>query len=457
VSGILAEEEIVVTSTGACLDPDAVIEFVEGRASPALREMVEHHAASCTACRKLLSSLARERASTAPQHAAGDTPPPAGHTRQPLSPAPGKTIGRYIVRGLLGTGGMGSVYVAHDPELGREVAVKLLAPALGDSEACALFEARFRREARALARVAHPNVVAVHDFGTVDDRMFITMELIEGQTVADWCKAERPAARAILDVFVAAGRGLAAAHAAGVVHRDVKPENMMLGKDGRVRVVDFGLARADVDFTLTVAGAVMGTPRYMAPEQHRGEEADERTDQFSFCVALYIALFGESPFRGDDLDSLARSVTTGEPREPPPRRGVPRRIWRALRRGMSAAREDRFPRLDDLLAEIAPARATGWVWRATAIGLCTAVVGAITAVVIAAPSSGARTIPADAGPSAIAAPAHPVPATPPPPADAATSVAVPVDAAATPPTPPSHHVHLRKPVHHVDPPFDRGD
>ena len=445
-------------STATCVDPDAMLDFVEGRASPELRAAVEKHASACTACREVLSSLARERAATA----AGDTPtrllrPVRGSNVDRLSPD--DTIARYIVRGLLGAGGMGAVYVAYDPELGRKVAIKLLAPALGDSDVRATFEARFRREARALAQVTHPNVVAVYDVGRVDDRMFIAMELIEGETLAHWCRSERRTPGAILERFVAAGHGLAAAHAAGIVHRDVKPENIMIGNDGRVRVVDFGLARAELgDVRLTLAGAVMGTPQYMAPEQHRGEEADARTDQFSFCVALYIALFGQVPFGGSDRVSIARAVMAGEPREPPRGRGVPRRIWHALRRGMSTARDDRFATLEELLAQIAPGRSTRRVAVVAAIGLGLAIAGAITAVEIATPPSGARVAPADARSDAAAPPADAAR-----PAGDASQASAPPDAA--PMDAPSpvkvptarHRGHPHKKGHVEDLPADRAD
>ncbi|MCA9705293.1 MAG: serine/threonine protein kinase, partial [Myxococcales bacterium] len=252
----------------------------------------------------------------------------------------GTSLGRYLVLEPLGSGGLGDVYACYDPELDRRVAIKLL-----KTTAAALDRAqlRLKREAQALARLAHPNVVAVHDVGIHDDRVFVAMELVEGQTLRAWLSAEPRSWSEVRDVMVAAGRGLAAAHAAGMVHRDFKPGNMMVGLDGRVRVLDFGLARAvspgsgsdagevpvlppgsaglaagpaglaagaaglaagsagvpgsaGLDVAVTQTGVVLGTPAYMAPEQLTGTTVDGRADQFGFCCTLYEALWGKRPF-----------------------------------------------------------------------------------------------------------------------------------------------------------------
>ncbi|MEA2700290.1 MAG: eukaryotic-like serine/threonine-protein kinase, partial [Myxococcales bacterium] len=311
----------------------------------------------------------------------------------------GARIGRYVVLERVGSGAMGVVYGAYDPELDRKIALKLLLkPRAGAHKPSA--SARLLREAKAMARLAHPNVVAVHDVGLVDDQVFLAMEFLAGGTLRRWLQAEQRSWRQILDVFIAAGRGLAAAHAAGLVHRDFKPENVLLDKDGRPRVVDFGLARdagtgADDDDsasdsgggaaaqavtveampadmaaaaaaaaasvggrtgghleTLTRTGALMGTPAYMAPEQFLGERADERSDQFSFCVALYEALYGERPFAGDDLISLSVSVTEGQVRTLPKDRGVPTWVRRALLRGLRPNPGDRYPSMAWLIGAL---------------------------------------------------------------------------------------------------------
>ena len=279
----------------------------------------------------------------------------------------GTAVGRYLILERLGEGGMGVVYAAHDPELDRRVALKLLRPDRAAKEAAL----RLQREAQAIARLSHPNVVAVYDSGTFGDQVFVAMELVEGRTVRQWLTAERRSWREIVTVFVAAGRGLAAAHAAGLAHRDFKPDNVLLGQDGRVRVVDFGLARpvgepaggspADVSpvsssgilsSQLTELGAAMGTPSYMAPEQLRGEAADARSDQFSFCVALYEALYGERPFPGRTPMESAAAALRGEVREEPSGLRVPARLRAVLLRGLSLDPERRFPSMAELLDQL---------------------------------------------------------------------------------------------------------
>ncbi len=286
----------------------------------------------------------------------------------------GATVGRYVVLQMVGAGGMGIVYAAYDPELDRKVALKLLR---GDSRSSETTTGRTRlqREAQAMARLQHPNVIAVHDVGTFRDRVFVAMEFVEGQTLTRWLSPRR-SAKEVLDQFLLAGEGLVAAHAAGLVHRDFKPDNVLVGDDGRVRVMDFGLARpagewvpvGDVAVTdqtsdssvshdafatpLTRTGALMGTPAYMAPEQHVGLAADARSDQFSYCVALYEGLYGERPFRGDSLAALAFDVTQGK--VGPARAGpqVPGWVRRVLLRGLAVEPEKRWPGMDALLAAL---------------------------------------------------------------------------------------------------------
>jgi eukaryotic-like serine/threonine-protein kinase len=268
-------------------------------------------------------------------------------------------VGRYLILDRIGSGGMGDVYAARDPELDRRVAIKLLrSPRSG---------ARLLREARALARLAHPNVVAVHDVGIFEERSFVAMELVEGTTLRAWME-ERPRPwREVLDVFVPAGRGLSAAHAAGLVHRDFKPENVMIGSDGRVRVLDFGIVGSvpadgpepefdmeSADPTrLTAPGGPVGTPGYMAPEQLCGQEIDARADQFGFCVALWEALYGARPFGGATLRALTAAVLRGVVDEPPPGRPAPAWLRRLVTRGLSVERGARHRSMDALLADIA--------------------------------------------------------------------------------------------------------
>ncbi|HVE87032.1 MAG TPA: serine/threonine-protein kinase, partial [Myxococcales bacterium] len=260
-------------------------------------------------------------------------------------PAPqlerGAMLGRYLVLHPLGEGGMGIVYSAYDPELDRKVAVKLIS-ASASEDLAGDGQARLLREAQAMARVSHPNVIAVYDVGTLSNRVFVAMELVDGGTLKDWVRQKKRSTRDILRVFVEAGRGLAAAHAAGLVHRDFKPENVLISKKegGRAQVTDFGLARlagssedrgmkgaaltslpkrlqqsADdrgrlLDAQITQHGLVMGTPQYMSPEQHLGKDPDARSDQFSFCAALYWALYGKRPF--DPVQLAAAAVKLDE-------------------------------------------------------------------------------------------------------------------------------------------------
>jgi tetratricopeptide (TPR) repeat protein len=298
---------------------------------------------------------------------ASDTIPASGPARLrtdvPLTR--GAAVGRYVVLAKLGSGGMGVVYTATDPELERTIALKVLRAGAGPGDGI-----RLLREARALARLAHPNIVAVHDVGTIGDatsaELFIAMEFVEGATVRAWLDHQH-SFREILDVFLAAGRGLAAAHRAGLVHRDFKPDNVMIGSDGRARVMDFGLARASESaavtrpdtaastdpgaLQLTRDGSLLGTPMYMAPEQWEGRTADARTDQFAFCVALWEAVHAARPFRGATMAELMTAVTHGRI-DPPADTRAPAWISRVLRRGLATRPEDRYPTMDALLAAL---------------------------------------------------------------------------------------------------------
>ncbi|MCA9688906.1 MAG: protein kinase, partial [Myxococcales bacterium] len=296
------------------------------------------------------------------------SPPRLPNRPAPLPEAPSTSrIGRYIVLRKLGEGGMGEVFACYDEELDRSVAIKLVRRTLaGDT----LGQARMQREARAMAQLSHPNVVQVHDVGTFGDQLFIAMEFVRGETLRVWAKAQAPsderARRRIIDMFIQAGHGLQAAHDRGLVHRDFKPDNVLVSDDGRARVLDFGLAvpqrsegkratveggqeRALVDSALTMAGVVVGTPAYMAPEQFMALETDARSDQFSFCVALYEALYGELPFTGRTFVEREQSVTRGLLRKPPKDTRVPGWLRAVLVRGLSRAPEDRYPTMAALI------------------------------------------------------------------------------------------------------------
>ncbi|HEY1548313.1 MAG TPA: serine/threonine-protein kinase [Kofleriaceae bacterium] len=302
----------------------------------------------------------------------------------PPSDIRGEAIGRFIVLETLGSGGMGVVYAAYDPNLDRKVALKLLSTPVAGSE-----EARIRmlREAQAMARIDHPNVLRVYEAGQLGDQIYIAMEFAPGGTLRKWATVPRSQSE-IMTAYMQAGRGLAAAHAASLVHRDFKPDNVMLLDDGHVRVSDFGLvgmigdapapapSTMDAPITettplsqdLTRTGALMGTPSYMAPEQFRGQQAGPAADQFAFCVALYAALTKQRPFDGATFAELCANVVAGQLRPIPREAHVPSRIASALMRGMSTEPADRFASMDALLARLdtAPRRRT---WLAVAVAV----------------------------------------------------------------------------------------
>jgi eukaryotic-like serine/threonine-protein kinase len=308
---------------------------------------------------------------TAAEDLHGETLVPADGERASSEIYPrGTTIGRYVVLGVAGHGGMGVVYRAYDPELQREVALKLLRGRRSSRQSAA--EARLRREAQAMARISHPNVLPVYDVGVFESRAWVAMEFLVAETMGEWLDAAPRSWREVLAMFVQAGRGLAAAHEVGLVHRDFKPQNVLVTPEGvpggiRARVMDFGLARiaavdseisADepdgvaieqFDTQLTAAGSVVGTPRYMAPEQHFAQPIDGRADQFSFCVALYEALYQVRAFVGDSLPELARRKHEGELTEREGRGEVPGWIRKVILRGLAGDPSERYPSMRELL------------------------------------------------------------------------------------------------------------
>jgi serine/threonine protein kinase len=291
--------------------------------------------------------------------------------------APGKKLGRFTLVERLGAGAMGVVWRAEDPNLGRHVALKLLRRADED------LTERLVREARAMAQVNHPNVVTVYEVGQAEDGTnFIAMELVTGQSLRAWQQAQRRSTREIVAVYIAAARGLAAAHAAGIVHRDFKPDNVLVGSDGRVHVTDFGLAAAKPgdaadaairpkqisDVNLTTSGSVLGTPAYMAPEQFTGGNVDPRTDQFNFCVALYEALYGQRPFSGSSFSELGDNVMYGRIEAPPPAARVSAPLRAIVVRGLSVKPNARFATMHALIHELGRDRARPWRFMRFAAG-----------------------------------------------------------------------------------------
>jgi len=354
-----------------CPEPAQLERLFQGALGAEERASLEQHLDRCEDCARTVSALAQLFASASWGVASTDSS--ESSTGEPNESTHGQ--GRYQLLRRLGAGAMGVVFEAHDTQLERRVAIKLLHPA--SSTAREQTQDRLLHEARAMARLAHPHVVAVYDVGRLDEQVFLAMELVEGPTLRRWLAAEPRSRAELLAVFVGAGRGLAAAHAEGLVHRDFKPDNVLIGRDGRARVTDFGLAFASpetpgdassvVDLTCTTttrlnstqaqasqategSAWIVGTPAYMAPEQWRGGPVDARSDQFSFCVALHEALLGRRPFAGDRVDTLATNVIYGR-REPMPR-GVPGWLRAALDRGLANDPDQRHRNMDVLLDQL---------------------------------------------------------------------------------------------------------
>nr|WP_276604462.1 protein kinase [Nannocystis sp. RBIL2] len=274
-------------------------------------------------------------------------------------------LGRFTLLRVLGRGGMGVVYTAYDELLDRIVAIKMVRSDRDDAHLLA----RVLREAKALAKLSHPNVVQIHDVGESDGQVFIAMEYVDGPTLRAWIEARREAGarwHELLPALIDAGRGLQAAHSAGLVHRDFKPDNVLVGADGRARVLDFGLVAArgeppptrpgtplsSTEQLLTRTGAILGTPAYMSPEQWLGRQADARSDQYSFCAAVYEALHAVRPFSGGHATEVLAAISHATLESSPRALAVPATISAALRRGLSFRPEARFPDMAALLAAL---------------------------------------------------------------------------------------------------------
>ncbi len=323
--------------------------------------------------------------------------------------APGAVLDRYVVLKRIGSGGMGTVYLAFDGELDRRVAIKVLRARATSRVTAGEMRQRLLREAQAMAKVSHPNVVAVFDVGTFGEEVFVAMEFVDGVTLREWrgqgAKGPR-STREIVEAYIKAGRGLEAAHTEGILHRDFKPTNVLVDERGRVKVLDFGLARFEATSdvaasddtvddrddrkgllasSITHFGAIMGTPAYMAPEQLVGEQATVRSDQFAFCVALYEALHGNAPFEsGDTLDTRAENIHAARFRPVRKDARVPRGVRRVIVRGMSGAPEKRFASMGELLGELK--RAMRAPRRRMLAGAIAAAALTVCAIVVARPA-----------------------------------------------------------------------
>ncbi len=373
----------------ACLSENTVQQLLDGALPDAQIRDAQVHFDACRSCRELFSALAHGL-SAPPSWRAWDDDhgsQDAETTALPCTMAPGTQVGRFIVEGSLGAGGMGMVLAAEDPVLGRKVALKLIHAHHRAGPASEEWVLRLFREARAIARLSHPNVITVHDIGFHGDQLFVAMPLIEGNTLRSWLAESPRSWREVVDVFLAAGSGLREAHRAGLVHRDFKPDNVLVGRDGQIRVTDFGLAcplsaadhraagaapdewsaddrmatvpgsgRSTGERRLTRSGVLVGTPGYIAPEVLRGCPADTASDQFSFCVALYEALFRERPFRSASPSAVVEpgrvQRVTSVACTPSDVRGAPGWLQEAVLRGLSPRPEDRYPSMDSLLTAL---------------------------------------------------------------------------------------------------------
>ncbi|MCH9688135.1 MAG: serine/threonine protein kinase, partial [Deltaproteobacteria bacterium] len=347
-----------------CLDDATALAFGRGDLEPEAIDHVVEHIDGCDACRMLVAMAATA----------------APSARSPTeSEAIPSHVGRFVVEAVAGRGAMGIVYRGRDRRLDRPVALKVIRPErLGRGS-----HERLEREARALAKVDHPAVVGVYEVGDLDGSVFLAMEYIDGGTLEQWLARGPHPVAAVVERFIAAGEGLWAAHQAGLVHRDFKPSNAMLDERGHVHVTDFGLVSdgaAEVGIgegpptglVLTQTGVVVGTPAYMAPEQLDARSADPRSDQFSFCVALFEAVAGHRPFEAATIAGLMEAVSGGRPATP--RRPIPRYLHRALLRGLAPRPADRFPSMRALLDELATPPRTGR-WIAGAVLVAAAGVG----------------------------------------------------------------------------------
>ncbi|NVB79622.1 MAG: serine/threonine protein kinase [Kofleriaceae bacterium] len=389
-----------------CPSPDKLLGFTQGALTDDQAAVVEKHIDDCAECRAVLSNLAR-----------GGPPP---------------SFGRYRIDTVLGSGGMGIVYRAYDPQLARPLAIKVVRRTGDDTQG----RARLVREAQALARLSHPNVCHIYDVGTEGDEVWLAMELIDGVSLRQWAGERRPREE-LIAVLLGAAEGIAAAHAAGLVHRDVKPENVLVTRDNRAIVTDFGLARhgdqidpnastLSTDPHLTATGAIAGTPAYLAPEQLLGDPLDGRVDQFAWAVMAWELITGSRPFPivfAVRVEAIRAGLT------PPP--DLPPSLASALTKAMHASPEDRFDSMRELIDAI-KATPTPAKSRARTAAIAGAVVAAAAGVAITAWQFKSEPKPAPAPtPLVTAGSAVPSPTPAPPPAAKIEEPAPQVEAART--------------------------
>lgn len=348
-----------MNSGSTCLSADEVMDFVSGRLLLEAEARVEEHLDGCDLCRETVAETVRAEFSS-PTDGADTT-----------LTGPGDLVGRYCLEKPLGVGASAVVWRAYDPQLERRIALKVIL-AIGDEAAN-----NDLREARAMARLSHPNVITVFDAGFQDGRVFIAMEIVEGETLAFWQARTKPNWRKSHSVLIAAGEGLAACHQAGVTHRDFKPDNILVGNDGRVLIADFGLARSPrtvegttEESTELATTAAAGTPLFMSPEQFNGQAGNAKSDQFAFAVALYTALYEQHPFGGCEKifsqTKLAEAVRTGAVAVPPSSSKVPKRMFELVRKGLSRDPAARFDDMASFVRALRAATSSRWPKRTAA-------------------------------------------------------------------------------------------
>ena len=332
-----------------CLGEEEISLYLGGNGGEVVKTRIFAHVDQCSDCRELLAMLARS----------DDTP----GTEESAS---GPRVGRFILRKVLGEGAMGIVYLAYDPQLKRHVAVKLLRPDAEDESA----DDRLIIEAQTAAQLSHPNAVVVYDAGNHAGQPYVAMEYVEGMNAAQWLRRGGVSWQDAVAMMLDAGEGLAAAHRAGLVHRDFKPANVLLGEDGQVKVTDFGLAQFNELAEMTIAaheealnitrsdlrlnetGLFVGTPAYTSPEQFVGQAATAASDQYAFSVTLYLAVYGRRPFRGKTPFELYRKVIDSEPPPPPSDSRIPVSLWAVISQGLAKDPQARFESMDAMLAAL---------------------------------------------------------------------------------------------------------
>lgn len=346
--GSLAEAGRDDDTSPAAIDPRRVERLYSKVISLAPREAESVLDRECGDSPELRAAVERLLAEDRSSPATKIVGPPIGSgpiQKQALIPDSAR-VGRYLVLRHMAAGGMGDIYIAYDESLDRKIAVKLLRPSQ-------ISEWSLRREAQALARLSHPNVVQVYDIGRYEEQPFVAMEFVNGVPLNQWLSAEPRSPEAILRMFIQCGRGLVVAHEAGLIHRDFKPANVVVGEDGRPRVLDFGIVSGpSIDPEPARLDDLMaGTPQYMAPEQISGAPATAATDQFGFAVALYRALYGQAPFGGDGVVAMQANVLLGAVQPPPPGK-APDWVAPIVLRALSHDASARHASLADMLGEI---------------------------------------------------------------------------------------------------------